>query len=163
MSDTESHAQFFPENETLRLTADGIWYSDSTEITHVGTLQLFGRSIVRKAGTELPLQYHLVVGRETKEVFVEDTAFFVTRVDRSGSGAYRLHLTDGTQMDLGVRDLAFRPPNRLTSAIRGGAETARFCRNAYHDILKDLEQDAGGYFLQIASTKVYLDSSSITP
>jgi hypothetical protein len=149
----DSKAPFFIDNEVITLTRGGVWLSDQTEIDHEQTVRLFGRSL-KKDGEG----YFIQVGRETKRIVVQDTAYFVTRLEGDATQGYRLWLSDGTQEDLDPDTLSYRP-GRLTCRVHGGSEEARLLSVAYFDLLKDLQEDNsnnGAYFLSIRGKRVEL-------
>lgn len=149
---TDPNAPFFAAQETIRLRADGQWMSDETEITHAETCRMFFRHLQRDERG-----WYLQVGRETQRVEVEDCAFFITRVEGDPEVGYTLLLSDETQVSLDPGELRYRP-GRLTAVVttRLGPQEARFQRNPYFELLRHLEEDAEGYFLTFAGSKVRL-------
>jgi hypothetical protein len=143
------NAPFFVDNEVIVLTRNGVWIADGSEITHEPTRRLFARSLRRD-----PDGYRLYIGRETKKIEVEDTAYFVTRVDVSDESV-ELWINDETRERLDPRSLAYRP-GRLACRIKGGAEEAKFLHAAYFDLLRELQEDSRGYFLMLGGERVEL-------
>jgi hypothetical protein len=139
----------FRDNEEIRLTKDGTWLSDGEEITHGETVRLFFRS-VRKGEQG----YAIHVGKESKTVVVEDTAFFVLGLEGSARNGYSLRLSDETREKLAPESLRYRP-GRLTARVKGGEE-AKFLSTAYFELLSRLEEDASSYFLTIEGKRVEL-------
>jgi hypothetical protein len=131
--------------EVIILTKEGVWMADGSEITHIPTRKLFARSLKKDADG-----YFLSIGRETKRIHVEDTAYFVERIE--GLEAF---LSDGSSEKIDPSTLAYQP-GRLTMRIKNGIEEAKFLRGPYHEILRDLEEENGSYFLKIAGTKLKL-------
>lgn len=130
----------FIEDETIRITKDGRWLSGGPhgqhEITHDEMLRAFKRSVRRDAEG-----YFIQIGRETKRIEVEDTAFFVELAWKEGSGrdaAIRVRVSDGEERTLDPRSLRLQG-TRLTMPIREGGEEARFLAAAYHWTLLNLE------------------------
>ncbi len=144
-----SNAPFFVDNEVIQLTKNGVWIADGTEITHEPTRKLFARSLVRdsKGG------YSLVIGRETKAIEVEDTAYFVIRVDGTPQSGVTLTLSNETQEPLLPETLCYRP-GRLTCQVKGGAEEAKFLHAPYFDLLKHLEEDNSAYYLKFGTKRI---------
>jgi hypothetical protein len=137
----------FRDNEVIILTPNGTWLADGAEISHDPTRILFSRSLKKDAEG-----YFLAIGRETKRITVEDTAYFVTGFDRTDSGQVRkvtLRLSDGTQEDLDPKTLSYTP-ERLVCKIKNGSEEAKFLFTSYHELLKDLQQDSEGYYLNFS-------------
>ncbi|MEO5971237.1 MAG: hypothetical protein ABIQ95_15015 [Bdellovibrionia bacterium] len=134
--------QFFVDNEVIVLTNNGIWIADGTEISHEPTRRLFARSLVKDEKG-----YHLQIGKETKAIRVEDTAYFIHRIDGSSEEGYKLWINDETQETLDPTTLKYQPA-RMTCKIKKGAEDAKFLHSAYFDLLKTLKQDAMSYYLE---------------
>lgn len=139
---SQGNAPFFVDNEVITLTRNGVWLSDGTEITHEPTRRLFARSLKRDS-----LGWTLQVGRETKRITVEDTGYFIHRIDGSPEMSYELWLNDETREPLDPTTLHYQP-GRLSCRLARGEE-AKFLHAAYFDLLKDLGEDERGYFLNI--------------
>jgi hypothetical protein len=136
----------YVDREVIILDKDGVWIADDSEITHEPTRRLFARSLKKDAEG-----YFLSIGRETKRIEVEDTAYFVERILTEST----LHLSDGTQEVLDPGTLRYTP-GRLTCRIKNGSEEAKFLRIPYHEILRDLEEDNGKYFVHFNGKKIPL-------
>jgi hypothetical protein len=152
---SDSNAPFFVATEVIRLTNNGVWLSDQVEIDHEQTVRIFAKSLKRDAQG-----YYLQIGRETKRIEVEDTAYFVTRIEKpatSGASGIEVCLNDESRELLDPATLSYRP-GRLTCRIRGGTEEARFLHSAYFDLLKDLQEDEHSYYLLFSGKKVNLAS-----
>lgn len=143
-------------NETIVLTRNGVWLSDGTEITHDPTLRLFAKSL-KKDGQG----YFLQVGRETKRIVVEDTAYFIHRIDGSPESGYELWVNDETREKLRPETLSYRP-GRLTCLLTRGEE-AKFLSPAYFDLLRELQEDGKSYFLSIGGKRVELSGKGEAP
>ena len=152
------NAPFFVDNEVITLTRNGIWIADGVEISHEPTRRLFARSLKRD-----DQGYSLHVGRETKRINVEDTAYFVVRVDGEPAHGFELTLSDESRETLDPRTLSYRP-GRLICRIKNekspDAEDAKFLHAPYFDLLRHLEEDAQGYFLKIGGIRVPLAPKS---
>lgn len=146
------NAPFFVDNEVIVLKKNGVWLADGSEISHEPTRKLFARSLFHDEKG-----YILRIGRETKRIEVEDTAYFVHRIDREGGGAIRLWINDENQEPLQPETLSYRP-GRLTCQIErhGVKEDAKFLSSAYFDLLSDLEEDSKTYFLKLGGKKIPL-------
>jgi hypothetical protein len=142
-------APFFAEGEVIVLTRNGTWVADGIEVSHEPTRRLFSRSLKRHEDG-----YYLHIGWETKKVQVEDTAYFVIRIDEpidegtrsSSSREYQLTVSDGTTEILDPTTLRYQP-GRLTCTL-SSKEEARFLQASYIDLLKDLQEDETSYFLE---------------
>ena len=153
----EPNAPFFIDREVIRLSKNGVWFADGDEITHEPTRKLFARSLKRDTDG-----YRLYIGRETKLIEVEDTAYFVTRVDPLPNGNTELWLNDETREVLSASTLAYET-GRLTCRIKAGTETAKFLHSAYMDFLSELNEDAQSYFLFMGGQKIELARKNQEP
>ncbi len=140
----------FVDREVIVLSRQGVWLADGEEITHEPTRKLFARSLKKNQEG-----YYLQIGRETKKIQVEDTAYFVIRIDGSPAQGYELWVNDETREKLDPETLRYRP-GRLTCQIKKKKEEAKFLHAAYFDLLKDLQEDDSSYFLQIHSKRISL-------
>ncbi len=145
------NAPFFVDTEVILLNCDGVWLSDGIEISHEPTRQLFAKSLQRT-----PEGWLLKVGRESKRIEVEDTAYFVAGIDGDPSGGYQLRLSDETHEPLAPSSLSYRP-GRLVARLKRGEE-AKFLRTPYFELLKHLEEDSKNYFLRVQGVRVPLAS-----
>lgn len=152
MTPSEPNAPFFVDTEVIRLSKNGVWLSDGIEIDHEQTVKMFAKSLRRDAEG-----YYLQIGRETKRIEVEDTAYFVTRIEGTPQAGIELWLSDESREFLDPTTLEYRP-GRLTCRIKGGTETAKFLHAAYFDLLKDLEEDDSCYLLDFGGKIVVLAS-----
>jgi hypothetical protein len=138
------------ETEVIRLTANGVWMSDQTEIDHQNTVQLFFRSIHQDDEG-----YFLKVGFETKRIIVEDTAYFVMGLEGSAAQGYLLILSDGAREPLDPSTLKYQL-GRLTCRVHGARFEAKFLQKSYVELLQNLQQDGDEYFLEVAGQRVSL-------
>ena len=145
----ESNAPFFIDTEVIRLTKNGIWLSDGTEISHEPTRELFSRSLVRTPGG-----WELRIGRDTKKIEVEDTAYFVTGISGDPERGITLVLAGGGREPLRPETLRYRP-GRLTCTLAHGEE-AKFLHAPYFHLLQNLEEDDKSYFLRLGVKKFTL-------
>lgn len=160
MKSAEPGAPAFQDTEAVTLSKEGVWLADGEEITHEGTLRMFARNLKKDAEGYL-IEVSGKVGdqirRETKRVKVEDTAYFVQRIEGDPHQGYVLSLSDETQVSLDPGTLRYRP-GRLVCRVmtRLGEEEAKFLRAPYFELLRFLEEDAEGYFLNFAGTRIQL-------
>ena len=124
--------------------------ADGTEITHHPTLKFFARSLQKDEQG-----YFLKAGQETKRITVEDTPYFVIRIDSN-----ILTLNDERQVPLDPITLRYAP-GRLTCRIPSvfGLAEAKFLRAPYYDVMKTLEQDQKGYWITIQGCRILLKSA----
>lgn len=151
MGSSTQNAPFFVDNEIIVLTRNGLWVADGTEITHEPTRRLFSRSL-RKDGQG----WYLQVGRETKRISVEDTAYFIHRIDGSPAEGFVLWINDETKERLDPTTLKYRP-GRLTCTLALGEE-AKFLHAPYFELLSSLAEDDRSYFLRIGGQRIELAS-----
>jgi hypothetical protein len=140
------NAPFFVDTEVITLSRNGVWLSDGVEIDHDETRRAFARALTRDAQG-----WVLRIGREEKRITVEDTPYFVTRIDGSAERGYEVTLNDETRERLDAGTLAYRP-GRLSCRVKGGEEEAKFLSAPYFDLLRGLEEDEAGYFVRIEGT-----------
>ena len=154
MQPPQENAPFFVDREVIVLTRNGVWMADGTEISHEPTRRLFARSLNHdKDG------YFLHIGRETKRIQVEDTAYFVHRIDGDPAGGYELWISDETRERLSPTTLGYKP-GRLTAKVKGGKEEAKFLHAAYFDLLRHLEEDEKSYFLTLIGNRIELSGKT---
>ncbi len=142
----------FPvDREVIVLTSEGVWIADGAEVTHEPTRRLFARSLEKDEQG-----YFLHIGRETKRIHVEDTAYFVQRLDGDPIQGFELWLSDETRERLDPLSLTHRP-GRLVCRIKAGQQgvqasqdTAKFLRGPYMEILQNLQEDERGYYLEFS-------------
>lgn len=144
------NAPFFVDNEVICLRRNGVWMSDHTEITHEPTRRMFSQNLERIPGSER--QYQIKIGRESKTIVVEDTAYFVQRIDGTPETEFKITLNDGTQEILNLMTLKYQP-GRLTCTVvrRGFTEEAKFLSTAYMDLLSFMREDESSYYLEVPS------------
>jgi hypothetical protein len=161
----------YMDREVIRLTAEGVWLADGEEITHERTVSAFQRNLVPEEGGP---GWEIRIGRERKKIEVDDTAFFVRKVEGTPDHGFRLFLTDGTVQELDPKTLQYRP-GRLTCEIRwqrelsaaseknqgsSGRAEARFLRAPYLEILSYVTQKDGRYWLTLAGITLELKEGS---
>lgn len=170
----------FRDDEIIKLTREGIWLADQHEITHEATRKLFSRSLYRGSDPKLkqvvaaltqklgpafyipaidPQAFYLVIGSEFKKVEVEDTPYFVHRIDGQPQTGVTLWVSDGTQEVLDPKTLNYGGayPGRLICTLKNGL-LARIIRPAYADLLLTLKEDSMGHYLEFnyMNYKAYL-------
>ncbi len=146
---TTSNAPFFVDNEVILLNSEGVWIADGHEITHEPTRKLFARSLALDEKG-----WFLKIGRETKHILVQDTPYFVMRLGGSPRSGWVLKLNDETEEPLELEGLSYKP-GRLAVKLKRGIE-AKFLRGPYFELLRDLEEDDAGYWLESKGARVLL-------
>ncbi len=145
------NAPFFIDTEVIRLTSNGVWMSDETEIDHQNTVTLFFKSI-RKDDQG----YFLQVSHEIKRIVVEDTAYFVVGLEGTADAGYTLLLSDDTKEPLRPETLKYQE-GRLTCQVHASQDEAKFLQKTYMEILKNIKQEGQDYTLDLAGRTVILD------
>ena len=145
---------FFGIYEDLILNRNGAWLSNGDEITHERTCLAFSKNLFRcKEGFEIRL------GNEKKTVHVEDTIYFVSSMNGDSELGFGLTLNDGRTVELDPTTLRYRP-GRLTCKVyhpnEQTHEEAKFLTSAYYELLKHLEKNEAGYFIEIEGKKIFL-------
>jgi predicted DCC family thiol-disulfide oxidoreductase YuxK len=132
------------DREILTLTREGEWLADGQPIQHEPTRNLFSRSLRRRENGS----WWLEIGRETKQVDVEDTALFVRLLEGSPESGLEIVLNDGTREPLRPETLLL-VTERLTCLTARGVE-AKFLRAPYADLMmRALGERDGIYQLRI--------------
>jgi hypothetical protein len=145
---------FFGIYENLILNRNGVWLSNGDEVTHLRTCLAFAKNLFRcKEGFEIRL------GNEKKNVYVEDTIYFVTSMIGDPELGFELRLNDGRRVELDPLTLKYRP-GRLSCKVyhpnEDTHEEAKFLTTAYYELLKHLENTDEGFFVKIEGKKVFL-------
>jgi hypothetical protein len=150
------NAPFFVDREVIVVKRSGVWLADGVEITHEPTRKLFARSLRRDAEG-----YFLAIGRETKRIEVEDTPFFVLRVDGSSSEGFTALLSNGQELVLALEAITYRPGRlafRWVPPAFTSEEDALFLHAPYFDLLSHLIEDERGYWLEAKGKRQLLQS-----
>lgn len=151
--------QFFVENETIVLSKNGVWLSDGIEITHEQTCKLFSKILRHEKG-----EWFLKLNHESKKIEVEDTPFFVRRIDRKkddsepSKDTITLTLNDDTQEALDPTSLKYKP-GRLICYLERGWE-AKFLSAPYFELLSCLEEDESSYYLMLGNKRIDLSAKN---
>lgn len=144
----------FIDFETIRLTRDGRWLANGEEITHEATVRGFARHLRKDADG-----YLIAIGRESKRIEVEDTAFFVLGLEGSPLKGWIVRLSNETSQPLDPGTLSYRA-ERLTCRVSAAGfdqpEEARFLPAPYMELLRHLEEDDRAYFLIIQGRRIEL-------
>lgn len=140
--------------QEIRLDERGRWTHEGLDFENDRVIALFSRSVARTEGGTWVLE----IGRFTYPIVVEDTGFFVERVDWSAPSP-TLYLSDQTQEALNLQSLEYQEGGRLYCTIKDGAFRARFKRAAYHSIMEFLEEADGQIFFVFADYRIPLAST----
>jgi predicted DCC family thiol-disulfide oxidoreductase YuxK len=143
-----AHPRPYQDREILTLTREGEWLADGQPIQHEPTRILFSRSLKRR----LDGSWWLEVGRESKQVEVEDTGVFVRILEGGPASGFEVVLSDGSREPLRPETLLL-VDGRLTCITRQGLE-AKFLRAPYADLMMQaLGEREGVYLLKIAGSE----------
>ena len=146
-AETYKNAPFFVPGETIVLTRNGTWLADGIEITHEPTRRMFATHLQHDAEG-----WFIRLGYEAKRITVEDTPYFIHRVDFEDGGV-TVWLNDETRERLAPETIGYRP-GRLVCRVKGGSAEARFLQSAYMEMLRGLQEDEREYFLELAGQRV---------
>lgn len=131
--------------DTITFGRDGRWYADGEPITHRRLALLFSRHLRRKPDGSFEIwideRYHA-------DVVVEDVPFVVTAVDIGPSGV-TLELNDSSQETLDPASLRIGADDVLYCSVKGGSETARFLRPAYHHLAPLFVESGDGFAVEV--------------
>lgn len=126
--------------ESIRLDAQGRWTHEGLDFENPQIVALFNRSVSRTPGGT----WVLSIPPFTYPIEVEDTGFFVDRVDLDTSPP-TVSISDGTTEPLDARTLRYLPHGRLYCRVKGGAFDARFKRAAYYAMAETIEDSEQGW------------------
>lgn len=122
----------FVDNETIRVTKDGVWLSNGEPITHARTLEAYNRFLGRDVEG-----YFIEIGNNFKRIEVEDTPYFVRIAWRNPDGSLHGMLSNGAEIPIDPSKLKLKG-QRLSIGILSDQEEAKFLPQAYHWILMNL-------------------------
>jgi hypothetical protein len=145
-----SNVKELPPCEIL-IKADGKWYHKGVEIIRKDIINFFYEHLdLDEEG-----RYIISWRNEKCVVDVEDTAFFVQRVDKTKSG-FLLYLSDGTQEELDPETLYVGKENVLYCRVKKGKFPAKFLRPAYYQIADYIEEEKGKYFITVNGKRYFI-------
>lgn len=130
--------------EKIRLDAAGKWTHEGLDFENPRIIDLFNRSVSRTEGGTWVLE----VGRFTYPIEVEDTGFFVERLEWDGN-LPTLVLSSDEREELDPTTLEYRPEGRLYCRVRGGAFRARFKKPAYYELAEHIEDAGAGWVVKL--------------
>ena len=139
--------------QEIRLDERGRWTHEGLQFENPRIERLFSRSVGRTPGGT----WILTIGRFTYPIVVEDTGYFVERVQWDESPPI-IHLSDETTEKLALNSLNYQPGGRLYCSIKEGRFQARFKRGAYHSIMDYLSDEDGQVVLTVGDQRVELGS-----
>ena len=122
----------------LRITRDGEWLHEDTEVTHAGILADLRCNLRVDAEG-----HYLAVGPLRVPVEVEDTPFVIVRVEPEGDRLV-LTLNDLSREPLAVETLRFGEGGVPRCGVKDGRFEARLSRAATYQLLQRVEYDEQG-------------------
>ncbi len=134
----------------IKIDKEGVWYHKGAEIIRKDIIKFFyehmdldehGRYIISWRG-------------ERCVVDVEDTAYFVQRVERIDD-RFILFLSDETQEELDPETLYIKG-DVLYCKVKKRKFPARFKRPAYYQIAEYIEEEDGKFFIRVKGKKYVL-------
>jgi hypothetical protein len=143
----------------IRIDKEGVWYYKGAE--------MFRREIVNLFYQNLHLDesggYYIEYANDIASVEVEDTAFVVRAVYRTGSAEggdekISVLLSDDSCEELAPETLRVGRENVLYCFVKGKRFPARFLRASYYQMADYLAQEEGraDFFLALNGRKYYL-------
>lgn len=145
---------FFVKGEKIILKKDATWVADGVEITHEQTREVFFRSI---QWDEAEGQHYLEVGYERIFIEVEDTPYFVMALEQRGATLVA-RLSNHTDEVLAADRLTY-VDGKLYLITSNGLR-AKFLSAPFYDLLGNLKEDGGYYFVDINGKRANLAAIS---
>jgi hypothetical protein len=130
--------------EEIRLDANGKWTHEGLDFENPKIIGLFSRNVGRTEGGTWILE----VGQFTYPITVEDTGFFVERIQLDQSPP-RLKISDETAEPLAPSTLAYEPEGHLYCTIKGGDFRARFKKPAYYALAENFLEDDDTIYVEL--------------
>ena len=143
----------------IRIDREGTWYYKGNEMFRKDIVKLFYQNLKRDESGK----YYIELEKDLASLEVEDTAYVVTAVYKSGSrgeGNERIsiQLNDETLEELDCASLRIGDQNILYCTVKADGHDARFLRSSYDQIAEYFEYDDAGesYYLPLNGTRYYL-------
>jgi uncharacterized protein len=143
----------------IRIDREGIWYYKGNEMFRKDIVKLFYQNLKRDESGG----YYIELENDLASLEVEDTAYVVTAVYKSGSrdeGNERISvlLNDETLEELDCESLRIGDQNVLYCNVKADGHCARFLRASYYQIAEFFDYDDAGdtYYLPLNSVRHYI-------
>ena len=143
----------------IRIDREGTWFYKGNEMFRKDIVKLFYQNLKRDESGK----YYIELEKDLASLEVEDTAYVVTAVYRSGSrgeGNERIsiQLNDETLEELDCASLRIGDQNILYCTVKADGHDARFLRSSYYQIAEFFDYDDAGdsYFLPLNGTRYYI-------
>jgi hypothetical protein len=138
------------------LDKEGRWFHEGVEITHLRTIELFSKSVVK----DNDCGYLLKIGKEWAKIVVEDTPYMVRSVDLRDDSVL-IELNDKSVEHLNPASLRVGNDNVLYCKVKSGEFPARFLRPAYYQLMTRLHEDKKGFYLEIRGQRHYFSKPAL--
>jgi hypothetical protein len=146
----------------IRIDKEGVWYYKGNEMFRKDIVNLFYRNLKRDESG----RYYIELENDVASLEVDDTAYFVSAVDKLGSPVEKnerisLLLNDETQEELDCTTLRVGEGNTLYCTVKTDGHDARFLRASYYQIAQyfDYDEAMDSYFLPLNGTRHYINDS----
>jgi uncharacterized protein len=143
----------------IRIDKEGVWYYKGNEMFRKDIVKLFYQNLKRDESGS----YYIHLENDLASLEVEDTAYFVTAVNKLGSTAagnerISVHLNDETLEELDCDTLRIGGDNVLYCAVKSAGHKAKFLRSSYYQIAEyfDYDDDRDCYFLPLNGARHYI-------
>ena len=143
----------------IRIDKEGVWYYKGNEMFRKDIVKLFYQNLKRDESGG----YYIDLENDMASLEVEDTAYVVIAVDKSGAAAegnerISILLNDETREELDCESLRIGDDNILYCTVKADGHGARFLRSSYYQIAEFFDYDDAGdsYFLSLNGTRYYL-------
>jgi hypothetical protein len=129
--------------QEIRLNDRGRWTHEGLDFENPRIIDLFNRSVSRTPGGTWVLE----IGRFTYPIEVDDTGFFVERIEFGEPPI--LELSDGTSEPLDPTSLEYAGDGRLYTTVKDGAFRARLKKPAYYALAERMTDTDEGWDLEL--------------
>ena len=143
----------------IRIDKEGTWYYKGNEMFRKDIVKLFYQNLKRDESGS----YYIELECDLASLEVEDTAYVVTAVHKSGSrseGNERISvlLNDETREELDCDSLRIGDQNILYCTVKDDGHGARFLRASYYQIAEffDYDDARDSYYLPLNSVRYYI-------
>ena len=143
----------------IRIDKEGIWYYKGNEMFRKDIVKHFYQNLKRDESGS----YYIKLENDLASLEVEDTAYVVTAVHKSGSpaeGSERISilLNDETLEELNCESLRIGDQNILYCNVKAEGHGARFLRTSYYQIAEFFDYDGARdtYYLPLNSVRYYI-------
>ncbi len=135
----------------ITIDKEGIWYHKGAKIIRKDIIKFFYEHI----DLDIYGRYIISWRNEKCIVDVEDTAFFIQRVDKVDNN-FLLYINDDTQEKLEPDTLFINKNNVLYCKIKNKKFPAKFLRAAYYQIAEYIKEENGKYYIRVNNKKYFI-------